>query len=295
MNQGLSVLILSHNRFVSLSQTLHSLALSSQLPDEVLIADSSVVQIKKAQIQDLLGSKDISVKIFHTSPSIPHKRNILLKNAKHNLCLFIDDDVTIRKTSIESAQKIVSQHQDAAILSGICYPTNNKNLVSKYSFMLFYGQYLNQKKQLINTDFCPTMLCLIQKKIFLKNNLWFDESFLALEDIELCFRLKKMGGKILVSTDVLGDHQYRETYLSFYRSFFSYFLFAWPLFQKSQIDLFQVSEIKCESLFLLTKSFLQRAFRTQITNHSNLGVYVLSFIHQLALYRAVLESRRGGD
>lgn len=100
----ISVIICTRNRFDDFRKTISSLIIQSQLPDELIIVDSSESQ----QIREYLNSMSLPIKFryFYTVPGLTLQRNYGVRESMGDLLFFFDDDVDLDVNYIAQARKI---------------------------------------------------------------------------------------------------------------------------------------------------------------------------------------------
>ncbi|MGA2161170.1 MAG: glycosyltransferase [Methanoregula sp.] len=103
----LSIIICTKNRRNDLEITLQSVFLQSQLPDSIIIVDDSATQETENLVREYSAS--VPVKLIYVRSSMPHtglpaSRNTGIQNlpAATEIILFLDDDVTLEKSYLES-------------------------------------------------------------------------------------------------------------------------------------------------------------------------------------------------
>ena len=111
-----SVVICTRNRRSDLIQCLDSLAIQTQLPQELVIVDSSDTPLQK----EALFLKHFSrhrfpttqLKYIHTPPGLTRQRNIGIKQASGDIIYFFDDDVVLEKEYLASMNKAFQSHPE---------------------------------------------------------------------------------------------------------------------------------------------------------------------------------------
>ena len=274
-----SILIVTHNRPQQLLRCVQSILKLEAIPSEILIAYSSFTDIN--EVRSLKG-----IRFFLSENSIPVKRNLLISNARQDICIFIDDDVCLAMQKLSSILNIYEKNKQIAIIGGICFPIK-KNIISQYIFNIFYQRYIFKKSKFINTDFCPTMLFSFKKSLLIKNNIFFDEQFLALEDIDLCYQTTSKGYLIFIYKDFFGFHEYRITLKAFISSFNNYFKYINLLFDKHKIDTFMVKKYKEKKFVQFIIYFFSNVLKKRNMTKFVFYNIILSFIYELLLVKNI--------
>ena len=96
---GITVVIPTLNRQVSLLQTIQSVLEGQVLPDQIIIVDQSESEEKRCEsrriISDLLADRTVLEYICLDEPSLTHARNVGLSKAHEDIIIFMDDDVDV--------------------------------------------------------------------------------------------------------------------------------------------------------------------------------------------------------
>src|SRR6185295_3835094 len=100
---NISVIIVTYNRDGALCETLQSLLTQSQSPREIILVDQSSHHDNETKtfLNQLSASKTINY-IFQQEPNAQKARNRAISEAKGEVLLFVDDDVTAGSDLIES-------------------------------------------------------------------------------------------------------------------------------------------------------------------------------------------------
>lgn len=270
-----SVLIATSNRPKLLLRCVTSILKQDIVPREILIAyssESDIQDVKKYRFLTFVFSKNL----------IPIKRNLLINKARHNVCVFIDDDVELLPGSLHQMIFAHTLFQNVPVIGGVCYP-KKYNAISHFIFNIFYKRYLVDKSVFVKTDFCPTMLFSFKKNTLLKNNVTFDENFLALEDIDFCYQLGRLGFSIIMYKKFIALHSYRSNIRSFISSFDTYFRYV-PLFlTKYKHDVFQIDAYHTNNLMTFLFHFYYKISLTKNFTQPKIYNFCLSVMYELML------------
>jgi glycosyltransferase involved in cell wall biosynthesis len=136
------------------------------------------------------------------------KRNIGIKSARGKYIIFLDDDCFPEKFFVKNFYNLLTRNSNNIYCGTVKYPQQQlkKNFV-KYR----QSRHFIMKNTFVNkNDFLPasqivTMNMAFKKKIFIKNNFFFNENFnrYGFEDYELAFRLVNNKFKIIKSNPVI--------------------------------------------------------------------------------------------
>ncbi len=222
MGPTVAVIIVSHNSAPYLEQCLQSLSMQSEKATEIVVVDS--------------GSDDVSY--LHTLSEkytfqLRLKNNIGFSRANNkgvsvlttsvDYILFLNPDVFLTESFIQSALRISGENQQAGIVSGKLLGYNlkdqkpNGRIDSTGVQRRVYGRWIDRgqgEKDLGQYDTPEEMTALCGALLFCRNDALqslqspvFDpDFFLYKEDIELCLRLRKKGWNLLYHPDLTAYH-----------------------------------------------------------------------------------------
>ena len=104
----ISVIIVTKDRRADLKSCIESILKQSVPVNELIIVDSSLTEngIERSA-KDILSGSPVSLKYAHSSPGIPHQRNIgiSLLDPKTDFVCFFDDDAVLADDAIGSAMR----------------------------------------------------------------------------------------------------------------------------------------------------------------------------------------------
>ena len=108
---SLDVVICTRNRPLELDACLRSLAIQSELPDAVVIVDSS-------DELDPLPDVALPVRRFSSAVGLPLQRNFALRHVTSDLVTFLDDDVELEPEYIAAIKHWFLETEDCVGVSG---------------------------------------------------------------------------------------------------------------------------------------------------------------------------------
>jgi glycosyltransferase involved in cell wall biosynthesis len=216
----LSVVIPTYNRCETLQKAIcaHLNQTALENISEIIVVDDGSTDSTKDVVMRLSEASSLSIRYFRQANKGPAAaRNVGVREARSELVLFTDDDIIPEPT-------LTAQHLDwhrrfpdlpIAVLGKVTWAQE----VKATPFMKWYGSdalfayaHFIGRTELDYTDFYTCNLSL--KTAFLRRNGVFDEEFkvAAYEDVELAYRLKKAGMRLLYNPNALAYHQ---QYVSF--------------------------------------------------------------------------------
>ncbi len=210
----ISIIIPVHNGSRYLEKCLSSITRSSHGSYEMIVVDD--------------GSTDGSAEIARSHGAIvlklPHQsgpaaaRNFGSKQAKGNILFFVDSDIVIKKETIARVIRGFDKNPDVVAIFG-SYDESPEEQDFFSQFKNLQHHYVHQSSRAEAVTFWAGCGA-VRKEIF-DHISGFDEerySRPCIEDIELGFRLKRMGYRILLDKDMQVKHLKRWTLRSLLRS-----------------------------------------------------------------------------
>jgi hypothetical protein len=214
-----SIIILSYNTKGLLRDCLNSLkAARNEIPFEVIVSDN--------------GSKDESVEMvkedFDWVKLVENKKNLGFaagNNAARGLCkgeyvLFLNSDTEVKKGAIKETVKYLDEHKDVGAIGCKIVLTNGRldqdarrsfptpwvalthfsgldRVFPKSKLLARYWYGYKSENEVHEVDVLQGAFFLARKKVLDQVD-WFDEDyFLDGEDIDLCWKIKEAGYKII--------------------------------------------------------------------------------------------------
>ncbi|MBZ9572243.1 glycosyltransferase [Patescibacteria group bacterium] len=211
-----SIIILTHNRKKACKMCLDSVYSQDYHHKEIIVADNgsfdSTVnflkfQAKKRKIKLILNRKNKGACIG---------RNQGFLESKGEYILFLDSDVVlVDKSIISNAVGEISQHEKLGELGGIGF-LDEKLSRTQHGLLKFDKgleinlTYLNQIPRKINfdVDYIQSDFALLRREVFEKVGGFDPFYFYYPEDVDLSFRIKKIGFQVAITPKVKFWHQY---------------------------------------------------------------------------------------
>lgn len=147
--------------------------------------------------------------------------------AKGEILLFIDSDIVIQKNTLPLILKSFEENKEIAAVTGFFLKEHrNKNLISQYDNLFIHFLYTQLPKYTLT----PYTSILAIKKEILKEMGGFDEKIKGAtsEDIELGWRLKDKGFKVLLNKELQVEHLKCYSFKKFIKNKFK-LAFDWML------------------------------------------------------------------
>jgi glycosyltransferase involved in cell wall biosynthesis len=202
---SISVVIPVYNASAYLRICLAQLAKSTELPHECLVVDD--------------GSTDNSAEVARQSGATvlstggrrgqAYARNLGARAASGTLLLFIDADVCVHTDTLAKVLlNFTNNPQLDALIGSYDDSPGSQDFLSQYRNLMHCFVHQNGRSEASTFwSGCGA----IRRSVFLEFS-GFDESFRAIEDIELGFRLVQAGRKIALDRQLLARHLKRWTF-----------------------------------------------------------------------------------
>ena len=242
MNTNLSVIILSYNTKEltnnCLSSLIKSLPKNKNFKSEIIVVDNgstdgSVDQIKNLKLK--IKNDNIKLKTIFNKKNLgyPKGNNRALKIATGKYILFLNSDVIVDKIEFKKLLSYLESHSDVGVLTvkvtlpdGSVDPASHRGFPTIWnSFCYFVGleellrsvPYLNRLfggYHLVHLNFARTHevdsvsgAFYLSRIDILKEIKGFDEAFFMYgEDLDLSFRIKKLGYQVVYYPDYKVTH-----------------------------------------------------------------------------------------
>ncbi len=210
----ISIIIPVHNGSQYLERCLSATALSSYRSHEVIVVDDGSTD----HSAEIARNHGVTVlKLSHQSGPAS-ARNFGSKQAKGNILFFVDSDIVIKKETIARAVMDFDKNPDVVAIFG-SYDESPEEQDFFSQFKNLQHHYVHQSSRAEAVTFWAGCGA-IRKEIFDLIG-GFDENRYSrpcIEDIELGFRLKRMGYRILLDKELQVKHLKRWTLRSLLRT-----------------------------------------------------------------------------
>jgi glycosyltransferase involved in cell wall biosynthesis len=219
---SVSIVIPVYNGGESFQRCLNSLSeFAPELTEVIVVVDGATD--KSQQLAEEFQAKVI---VYPTAGGPARARNIGAKSAQGDIIIFIDADVTIVSDIVNQVSKIFYDQPDLAALIG-SYDDKPwaANFLSQYKNL--FHHYTHQTSSENASTFWGACGA-IRRDIFLEIG-GFDEAYRypSVEDIELGYRLKKVGYRIQLCKSVQVKHLKQWKIISLIKAEFFYRALPW--------------------------------------------------------------------
>lgn len=224
------------NRLETLRETLESYFSGSIVPDQIIIIDQTLDEVLRNKTEKMLKNFSETVEFdyfFQEVPSSTKARNLGIKNAKNEIIIFSDDDVTVQKDTLKNVSEIMKD-PNIAMIAGI----NSRDEISKSKIGFLFGQksYKNRyighvtksmfgrfpdKKVVgnVDTQWAMGFFFAVRKSLLNESGILFDENlttYAYAEDLDFSFSYykyaKSKGFKCILSDKVVVEHRQSAEY-----------------------------------------------------------------------------------
>ena len=232
----ISLIIPTLNRLETLRETLGSYCSGSLVPEQIIIIDQTpdiVSRNKTIEMIDFFSKVTDIDYFFQETPSSTKARNIGIKNAKNEIIIFSDDDVTVQKDTIKNVSEIM-EDQNIAMIAGI----NSRDEISKSKIGFLFGQKSYKNRYIghvtksmfgrfpdkkvagnVDTQWAMGFFFIVRKSLLDKSGILFDEkltTYAYAEDLDFSFSYykyaKSKGFKSILNDKVVVEHRQSTEY-----------------------------------------------------------------------------------
>jgi GT2 family glycosyltransferase len=209
-----SVIIPVYNAVQHFSQCLAAIKKSSNVSYEIIVVDDCSTD----ESVEVARNNEALVLQLQNRSGPAAARNYGAENAQGNFLLFIDSDVLVQQSTLARVVKDFSEHPDIAAVFG-SYDDDplEKNFFSQYKNLLHHFVHqISSQEAVTFWAGCGA----VRKEIF-KAAGGFDKNKYSrpcIEDIELGYRLRKKGYRILLDKDLQVKHLKKWNFKSLLRT-----------------------------------------------------------------------------
>lgn len=208
---SISVVIAVYNGGRTLGDCLRAIMASDYAPHEVVVVDDGSTD----DTQAIAGTFPCRLIPMNGNCGAAAARNAGARAATGDIVLFIDADVVVMPATLRDiAGSFVDRPDISALFGSYRHDTRPGNFCSQYKNLIHH--YTHQTAQEDAATFW-TGAGAIRREVFLREG-GFDESYRAIEDIELGYRMYLARHRILLNKNVQVTHLKRYTLKSLVRS-----------------------------------------------------------------------------
>ena len=207
----LSVVMPAYNSSATLARSLAALVSARRAPDEIIVVDDSSTDTT-ARVAQEFGAHVLSLSGGPNGPATA--RNQGVEWATGDVLVFVDADVAVHADTLGLIERRLVENPQWAALFG-SYDTEPlvQTLVSRYKNLTHH--YVHQHGNAEAGTFWSGCGAIYRDTFLAVGG--FDESFRAIEDIELGARLRRSGHHIRLCRDIQVTHLKRWTFLGLLR------------------------------------------------------------------------------
>ncbi len=216
LNLFISVVIPVYNGAEFLKKNLPALVASADSETEIILVDDGSTD-NSVEIGEQFGAKIISL---NKNSGSAHARNIGVEQSKGEIILFIDADVVVQPETIQNLREIFAAKPEYSALFGSYDDAPAApDFFSQYRNLMhhFFHQTGNSEAETFWSGFGA-----IKRQVFLELGGFNHKDFEipSVEDIELGYRLREKGHRILLVPKLQVKHLKKWTFYSILRTDF---------------------------------------------------------------------------
>lgn len=211
-----SIIILSYNRSDLLSACLASLYKDIKTDFEVIVVDNASKDDSVAVVKR--NFKKVNLIENNENSGFAKGCNLGAKQAKGNFLLFFNSDASVINDPLPDLLRTFEQYPEAAVVGGLLLNHDHTLQRSFGGFyflknvfrMLFQGEKGELEKYksttVLEVDWVSGGFMMVRKDVFDKVKGFNESYFMYIEDMDLCYRIKKIGSKIYVNPNAKVEH-----------------------------------------------------------------------------------------
>ncbi|MFC1624973.1 glycosyltransferase family 2 protein [Patescibacteria group bacterium] len=142
--------------------------------------------------------------------------------AKGKYIYFLNNDARVEKNSLSKMISFLEKNKDVSLLGPFVYKKDGMNIESAGLYPTIFGFFYNPlpKGRKPFETFALTGAAMLVRSDWFKKAKGFDNDFFAYsEDIDLCMRIRKLGGKIYILPECKVVHYHGQTSKKMDKSF----------------------------------------------------------------------------
>ncbi|MBI5045178.1 MAG: glycosyltransferase family 2 protein [Candidatus Levybacteria bacterium] len=248
-----SIIILSYNRSDLLKECLSSIYNNVKNNFEVIVVDNassddSIEVVKK-------NFKKVKLIQNNENAGFAKGCNIGAKNATGEYLLFLNSDAELENDPLPALLKTFDENKDAGIVGGLLLNHDNTlqrsfgnfYFIKNIFILLFRGEKgeLERYKSSITlkTDWVSGGFMMVNKEVFQSVGGFNESYFMYIEDMDLCYRVKKIGKCVYVNPHAKVKHLGQG---SSNKTFAIVHIFeGLQIFYKQQRSIYEYYVVKC--------------------------------------------------
>ena len=237
---NITFIIVTYKSHKVIFNCLNSLPRNS---NKIIIENSKDMNLKK----DLESKYDNIEVILNENIGMGASNNIGIIKSKTKYAYIINPDVTFKSDTFEKLIKSTEVINDFAILSPVNSNSNYPNFKNKITSKF-------DKEDIFEVDTVDGFSMLLNKEKFHNEDLFDENIFLYLEEIDLCKRLKKINKKIFMIESIKVEHFGGKSHNPIYSDLMEFqrnWHYMWSLFYFSK---------KHHGIFFAYKNTLKKFF-----------------------------------
>lgn len=219
----ISLIVLTYNSSKHLEKLFNSLLknLEKYLESgfvEIILVDNSSEDDTSEKIKKLGGSK---VKLIQNNKNTGFAAGINLgaKNSSGEFLIFINPDAEYKENDIGSAINMFENDSKIGIIGGAILTKEGKYEKSAGKFIKTFEVFLLllgldetlgvrfSPRKTREVDFVSGGFMIVRKKLFEELSGFDEDFFMYIEDMELCYRVKKNGYKVMFNPEIQIVHE----------------------------------------------------------------------------------------
>ena len=223
----LSIILLNYNKSDLTLQCLKSLynqcgkEFEESIFEAIVVDNASDIEDLKNLTEKITMQKYKNLKVIKNSENTGFSKgcNVGAKKAVGKYLLFLNNDTVVKDKGITGMMEYMEKNSDTSILGGQLKSTIEEKQPSTGKFYTLFNAFLflvgmqrigivdKSPETISEVDWVKGALLMIRKDVFERLSGFDEKIFMYMEDMELCYRAKRLGYKTFFYPNITIIHQ----------------------------------------------------------------------------------------
>jgi GT2 family glycosyltransferase len=205
-----TLIISSRNRHAFVSEAVRSVVEGEQVPAELIVVDQS--DVRHPDLDRFATARDCELRYFWTEErGLSRGRNMGIRNARHPILVFIDDDCRVTPTWFAAMTSVIVRAGERTVVTGRVIPGDAEvedgfapSVIDHEAPAEYSGRQWRDVLYPNNMGFFRSVIDAVG---FFDERLGVGSHFPSSEDNDFCFRLLEAGYRIRYAPEAAVTHR----------------------------------------------------------------------------------------